>query len=334
MSTFGRIAVVAVVAGVLVTGTLVAAHYLMKSPEPGPAAAAHVPAPTMVETPTGTAGVGVKHVVARSGDGTAKVLETGSPVAPVDPPTPGAVAPGSGGAAADEGLAMLGDRPVQAQKILSDAIRAGVDGQKGSQVRAALIALADNMQLSPQIVSGDTYSRTYKVAGGDSLTSIGKGCSVPAEMIARINGLHSSVIRKDQTLKVLQGPVTIEIYKGRRELQAWVGNVCIRVYSCAIGADNKTPEGTFTVKDKVMNPPYQPQHKTGADFKASGAKDNPLGTRWIKLDEKTGSYGIHGTIDPTSIGAAVSDGCVRLLNKEVEELYDMVVVGSKVTIRP
>jgi lipoprotein-anchoring transpeptidase ErfK/SrfK len=45
------------------------------------------------------------------------------------------------------------------------------------------------------------------------------------------------------------------------------------------------------------------------------------------------SYGIHGTIDPNSIGKAESRGCIRLRNQDVEEVYDMLAVGSEVTIR-
>jgi lipoprotein-anchoring transpeptidase ErfK/SrfK len=45
------------------------------------------------------------------------------------------------------------------------------------------------------------------------------------------------------------------------------------------------------------------------------------------------AYGIHGTIEPKSIGTQASEGCVRMLNKEVEELYSLVPVGTKVTIQ-
>jgi len=43
-------------------------------------------------------------------------------------------------------------------------------------------------------------------------------------------------------------------------------------------------------------------------------------------------YGIHGTDDPPSIGNAVSHGCVRLLNQQVEELFEMVPIGTAVNI--
>jgi LysM repeat protein len=262
-----------------------------------------------------------------AGQGRAAQTPGGPGAAPAAPAGPGE-------AAADDGLALADSGKVfQAQTRLSEALRAGIEGPKGKAVRERLAALADRSQLSGQVVPEDPYSKTYQVAGGDAVAKIGRRFLIPAELVVKLNQLASAnVIREGQTLKVIQGPVNIEIYKGRHELQAWLDQVCLRTYPIAIGASNKTPDGTFVVKSKMKNPPYQPQHKSPSEFKAAGAPDNPLGTRWIDIGNH---YGIHGTIDPTSIGREVSEGCIRMHNKDVEELYDMVVAGgSKVTIRP
>ena len=58
--------------------------------------------------------------------------------------------------------------------------------------------------------------------------------------------------------------------------------------------------------------------------------DNILGSRWMGFDLP--GYGIHGTTEPESIGKSCTQGCVRMLNSEVEELYDIVPVGTEVTI--
>lgn len=65
-----------------------------------------------------------------------------------------------------------------------------------------------------------------------------------------------------------------------------------------------------------------------------GGPGNPLGSRAIYLFDKKGDTGfrIHGTIEPWSIGTAASSGCIRMLNEEVEELYDAVHVGTKVIV--
>jgi lipoprotein-anchoring transpeptidase ErfK/SrfK len=59
--------------------------------------------------------------------------------------------------------------------------------------------------------------------------------------------------------------------------------------------------------------------------------DNPVGTRWIGLNKK--GYGIHGTNEPWSIGKAASHGCIRLRNRDVEQLFTMLRVGDTVEIR-
>jgi L,D-transpeptidase ErfK/SrfK len=223
-------------------------------------------------------------------------------------------------------------RVVEAQLRLSAALRAGVDGPKGKAVREALINLAGRAQLSGARLPEDTYSKAYQVARGDSVTRIGQKFLIPKELVMRLNGMTSSDIAAGQPIKVVQGPVNVEISKSRHELQAWLGDICVRVYQVGIGKTNSTPEGTFVVKNKMVSPPYQPQHKPKSEHRDGGAADNPLGTRWIDIGNH---YGIHGTIDPTSIGSDVSEGCIRMHNKEVEELYDLMVQGgSKVIVKP
>jgi len=57
-----------------------------------------------------------------------------------------------------------------------------------------------------------------------------------------------------------------------------------------------------------------------------------FGSRWMHLDVPWGSFGIHGTDKPHSIGGYVSEGCIRMFDNQVEELYDQVKIGTKVTI--
>jgi lipoprotein-anchoring transpeptidase ErfK/SrfK len=57
--------------------------------------------------------------------------------------------------------------------------------------------------------------------------------------------------------------------------------------------------------------------------------DNPLGTRWMAI---YGTVGIHGTNNPASIGYSVSHGCIRMRIPDVEELFDMVTIGTPVTV--
>jgi lipoprotein-anchoring transpeptidase ErfK/SrfK len=59
-------------------------------------------------------------------------------------------------------------------------------------------------------------------------------------------------------------------------------------------------------------------------------KSNPLGSRWMGLSAK--GYGIHGTNVPTSIGKAASHGCIRMRKQDLEELFEMVTVGTIVEL--
>lgn len=88
-----------------------------------------------------------------------------------------------------------------------------------------------------------------------------------------------------------------------------------RVYPVAVGAPaTPTPVGRWVVVQKAFDP------------------GGPFGTRWIRLNIPWGGYGIHGTNDPPSIGQAVSHGCIRMYNPDVEQLYERVPIGTVVTI--
>lgn len=67
-----------------------------------------------------------------------------------------------------------------------------------------------------------------------------------------------------------------------------------------------------------------------------GGPDNPLGARALYLyaNGQDTLYRIHGTNEPNSIGKAMSSGCIRMLNQDIVELYDSVIVGTPVTVRP
>ena len=104
------------------------------------------------------------------------------------------------------------------------------------------------------------------------------------------------------------------------------GDVIAR-YPVAVGAaDSPSPTGEFRIVNRVSNPTY---YRPGTVIPTG--KDNPVGTRWLGLSQK--GYGIHGTNAPGSIGQAVSHGCIRLRNRDVERLFAMVRVGDVVEIR-
>lgn len=105
-------------------------------------------------------------------------------------------------------------------------------------------------------------------------------------------------------------------------------NKLIHEYPIAIGKmSTPTPCGVYTIQDKEINPCWYPPNKIG-HIVPSGP-DNPLGYRWIGFKS---NYGIHGTNAPWSIGSAVSNGCIRMKEEDVEELFDAVSFHTSITI--
>jgi len=124
----------------------------------------------------------------------------------------------------------------------------------------------------------------------------------------------------------------IIINKSNNTLYHLKGKEIINKYPVATGKDAKyTPEGKFTIITKYLNPAWGGAGK----FKPvkGGAPNNPLGKRWMGLSiNGGGSYGIHGNSNEESIGTFASLGCIRMFNKDVEILYDLIPKGTPVWI--
>lgn len=86
-------------------------------------------------------------------------------------------------------------------------------------------------------------------------------------------------------------------------------------YPVAVGKPSTpTPNGNYQVVNKSVNP------------------GGVLGTRWLGLSIPNGPYGIHGTNNPSSIGQAISLGCIRMHNSDIETIFPEVNIGTPVTI--
>jgi hypothetical protein len=100
--------------------------------------------------------------------------------------------------------------------------------------------------------------------------------------------------------------ILIEVDKKQLKLVDRENESIIKTYPIATGKPSSpTPLGTFKIIEK-------------------GQWGEGFGTRWMGLNVPWGKYGIHGTNKPGSIGGNLSAGCIRMRNKDVEELYSMV----------
>jgi lipoprotein-anchoring transpeptidase ErfK/SrfK len=112
-----------------------------------------------------------------------------------------------------------------------------------------------------------------------------------------------------------------------RKLMLFDGDRVVKTYDVAVGKiSTPTPEGEFQIINHIQNPTYY-----GNGVVIGPGNSNPLGTRWMGLSAK--GYGIHGTNVPASIGKAASHGCIRMRQQDLEELFDLVKVGTTVELR-
>lgn len=112
-----------------------------------------------------------------------------------------------------------------------------------------------------------------------------------------------------------------------RKLAVIEDDTVLATFPVAVGAAvSPSPTGEFQIVTRITHPTYYHAGKV-----IPSGKDNPLGTRWIGLSQK--SYGIHGTNAPRSIGHAASHGCIRLRNRDMERLFTMLQTGDAVEIR-
>lgn len=112
-----------------------------------------------------------------------------------------------------------------------------------------------------------------------------------------------------------------------RTLEFFAGQALVKAYPIAIGKPSTpSPLGYYHIFEKEVNPWWFPP-RTG-EVVPSGPH-NPLGYRWMGFAPL---YGIHGTNAPWAIGLAVSNGCIRMHEEDVEELYEVVPYGTPVRV--
>lgn len=171
------------------------------------------------------------------------------------------------------------------------------------------------------------FSRIHRVKPGESLASIAKKYNMPLELLMESNQLKSPTIHPNDRLKVCTADFSILVNKSQNTLTLKANEELFKIYRVGTGKEGSTPIGSFKLTSKLVEPTWY--HPDGGVI-PFGDSENLLGTRWLGIDSP--GYGIHGTWDPGSVGKQSSAGCIRLKNKEVEELFKIVTIGTPVTI--
>jgi lipoprotein-anchoring transpeptidase ErfK/SrfK len=166
----------------------------------------------------------------------------------------------------------------------------------------------------------------YMVEPGDTLKKIAQKFGTTIELIKRRNHLETSRIKAGDELSVWLGSFRILIDKSDNTLTLFNGEETVKVYPVSTGKNASSPTGNFMIKDRFTDPVWF--HK--GDVVPANDPKNYLGTRWLGFDLP--KYGIHGTIEPELIGQSVSSGCIRMRNADVQELYEMIPMGTSVSI--
>ena len=227
---------------------------------------------------------------------------------------------------------------LKARDALNRVLHAPIPTEQQKQIREILSQVAEKTIFAPfNILPSETMAEDYVVVRNDSLQKIGRNYKVTEDLLSAVNGdMNKNVIREGRRIKVVKGPFHATVVKSTFDLHVYLQNVYVRTYKVALGADNSTPTGKWVVTDRLENPTWT-NPRTGKKVAANDPQ-NPLGEFWIALDGIEGrargqsGYGIHGTIDESSIGTQASMGCIRLANKDIEVVYSMLVPGSTVTI--
>lgn len=177
-------------------------------------------------------------------------------------------------------------------------------------------------------------SKVYQVEQGDNLTAIGIKLNTTQGLLLRANGMDNpNRLQLGQPLKYTPKDFRIVIERSTCRLFLLDGEGIFKVYKVGLGKEDRTTLGRYKIGNKEVDPTW---FKPGSEPIPSGDPRNELGTRWMPLvpeaDNLPSDLGIHGTIAPDTIGKYASMGCPRLLNQEVEELYDLVVRATPVLI--
>ncbi len=166
----------------------------------------------------------------------------------------------------------------------------------------------------------------YQVRPGDTLERIARTHNTTIELIMKANDLPGPIIPVGKRLKLTPSNFKIYVDADENTLTLKLNGNFFKRYTVGTGEYGKTPIGEFKVTNKMVHPVWYAED----GVYPYGHPKNILGTRWIGLDRR--GYGIHGTTEPDSIGKHETAGCVRMLNEEVEELYDLIIPGTPVII--
>lgn len=158
-----------------------------------------------------------------------------------------------------------------------------------------------------------------------------------------MRGVPAKYSRRNVLVATREVPGTIIIDTNNKFLYHITGTGSATRYGVGVGREGFGWSGVVKVGAKQEWPTWTPPPEMRARERAAGrilpasmkgGVENPLGARAMYLYDgaRDTQYRIHGTNQPWSIGLNLSSGCIRMLNKDVENLYSKVSIGTKVIV--
>jgi len=171
-----------------------------------------------------------------------------------------------------------------------------------------------------EVIPGDSWHKIAKKLGRERGVNAGIGL---LRAMNRRTGDHLDV---GESVRVPLDPIRIDIHRSAFACLVYLGERIVRVYPIGLGREgSETPAGQFAVGKKDPRPIWWKPNPPSPPL-PYGHPENPLGERWIgfRADGRDTEYGLHGTNSEQAILSRVSNGCVRLRNADVVELYDLL----------
>ncbi|CAN5237485.1 hypothetical protein BH09SUM1_BH09SUM1_29160 [soil metagenome] len=169
----------------------------------------------------------------------------------------------------------------------------------------------------------------YTIASGDSINRIAAKNHVTEELLFHCNNITDArSLQIGQKIRIPSVDFSLGVDIAANTLTLKNHGEVFKIYTVRTGREkDATPVGEFKVLNKKRAPTWRPGN--GHTY-GPGDPNNELGTRWMSFSGDI--LGIHGTLHPDTLGEYASNGCVGMASADVEELFDLITVGTPLTI--
>jgi LysM repeat protein len=221
----------------------------------------------------------------------------------------------------------LGDMTAAHRRLTQLVGREGLDETTRREIESELGDL--NLKALYRGESTSGRSKTYTVASGDSVWVIATRQKITPELLMRVNNItNPRALRVGQVLTIPDVDFALTTDITRNTLTLTNHGQFVKAYPVRTGrVAGTTPTGEFRILNKKSAPTWRPGD--GRVY-LPGDPNNELGTRWMSFEGDI--LGIHGTIRPETVGHYASNGCIGMKREDVEELFDIVMVGTPLRV--